>query len=415
MKTTRAIFACALAACAVGVITQGCSGTSGGSGFDNGGGGAGGGGADGSAGGGDGGINFGDASFHTDGGGVDLGDAGCATATASASRQPVYMLIVLDGSGSMNQNRDGTMSQKWTAVVPALDAFFTDPTAMNDPGFGVGLTIFSDKNDPQCNAGFIPNCVGPYSAMNVPIAKVDATQSAALKARIDPTAPNDGTPTYAVLQGQYPALEAFNPASGHLDPNGKKVLVLMTDGVPNGGASEQNQCITLTTSEAAKSPPVTTFVVGVGNYNPLNTQDYDPAFLGHLAQAGGAPRAGCDPTNTNDETKMCHFQVTPGNKTAQQLEQDFLNAINAIRGQVASCTFALQNSGGTVDPTKVNVVYNDGSGNKTTVPQDGTNGWTYDNPTSPTSVTLHGTSCSTMKANSKGSISIVLGCATVYK
>lgn len=44
--------------------------------------------------------------FTTDSGaatGASLGDAGCATATAEAKRQPAYLLFVLDGSGSMKQ------------------------------------------------------------------------------------------------------------------------------------------------------------------------------------------------------------------------------------------------------------------------------------------------------------------------
>src|SRR5690349_21196888 len=52
-------------------------------------------------------------------GGVDgLLGAGCAGAKAEATRLPVYMHIVLDGSGSMEAEN------KWAAVVAALDAIF---------------------------------------------------------------------------------------------------------------------------------------------------------------------------------------------------------------------------------------------------------------------------------------------------
>src|SRR4051794_13905304 len=34
----------------------------------------------------------------------DVLEAGCATATSSATRTPVYMLVVLDGSGSMDSD-----------------------------------------------------------------------------------------------------------------------------------------------------------------------------------------------------------------------------------------------------------------------------------------------------------------------
>ena len=65
-----------------------------------------------------------------------------------------------------------------------------------------------------------------------------------------------------------------------------------------------------------------------------------------------------------------------------------------------------------IDPTKVNVIYTSGAGMSTLFAQDPTNGWTYDDPTNPTQVILHGTDCTTVKGDPKGSISIELGCAT---
>ena len=40
-------------------------------------------------------------------------------------------------------------------------------------------------------------------------------------------------------------------------------------------------------------------------------------------------------------------------------------------------------------------------------------GWTYDNPTNPTKVTLVGKSCDTLKADPAAKIKIVVGCKTV--
>jgi hypothetical protein len=213
-------------------------------------------------------------------------------------------------------------------------------------------------------------------------------------------------------------MEAFMPTAP-LQPGGKKVVVLMTDGVPNGGTSEQNQCITATQTEFTKTPPagpITTFAVGIGKYMPLQTSNYDPAFMGKLAVAGGAPNPGCDPANVTDPMKMCHFQITPGTGTAQQLEMQFKAAIDKIRGLVASCDFALEKpdgGGGQIDPGKVNVVYDDGMGHQTVIPQDPNNGWTYDNPQNPTKVSLHGMACDEVKMSTKGSVQIVLGCKTI--
>src|SRR5262249_39145015 len=161
---------------------------------------------------------------------------------------------------------------------------------------------------------------------------------------------------------------------------------LMTDGVPDGGPEEQAQCTSAATTELST---VTTFAVGVGPFPSPDTtgiDGYDPAFLGTLAQAGGAAPAGCNPIEENDPSRLCHFQITPGGKSAQELAQEFANAINRIRGQVASCDFVLDKSGGTVDPTKVNVVYRDQAGQEHVIVQDPLNGWTYDNPTNPSKV-----------------------------
>ncbi len=367
--------------------------------------------------GGDGGPQLGSGDGGTfDGPGFDL-DSGCATASARASRQPVYMLIVLDGSGSMSQEN------KWAAVVPALDAFFDDMRSRADTSFGVGLTVFSDQADPTCYLG---SCNGPYTSIDVPIRYVDAAQAGALHARIDSTQPMADTPTVAVLEGQYPLLESFVPPSP-LQRAGKKVLILMTDGVPNDPqndppASLQAACVTMAEDEFAKTPPagpITTFAVGIGVYQPLDPSNYDPAFMGRLAVAGGAPNAGCNPNDTSDPTKFCHFQITPGNgKTAQQLEQEFVTAIDTIRGEISSCEFTLvQSDGGVgqVDPTKVNVVYDDGSGNESVIPEDPQNGWTYDDPANPTAVILHGAACDAMKKDAKGQVDIVLGCKTLAK
>src|SRR5438132_5381456 len=45
-------------------------------------------------------------------------DSGCATATAETHKDPVYLLFIVDGSGSMMSDN------KWTAESQALDAIF---------------------------------------------------------------------------------------------------------------------------------------------------------------------------------------------------------------------------------------------------------------------------------------------------
>ncbi len=337
-------------------------------------------------------------------------DAACATGTARAILSPIYLLVVLDGSGSMGV--DG----KWAAVVPALESLVDDLQERADPSYGMGLTVFSDTNDPTMG-------VGPYPAMDVPIGFVDSNQAAAIHARLDFAQPMFQTPTLAVLTGQYAAMESFTPPPT-LSPGGRKVVVFMTDGVPypDDGGTEQDASIAAAAAEFAKSAPagpITTLAVGIGYYFPYAPQDYDPVFMGELAIAGGAPNQPCDPQNVSQPSMFCHLQVTPlgggGNQGA--LEAEFVTALDEARGKVASCTLELDHPDGgqPINPDRVNVVFFDDIGDQTVVPEDPVNGWTYDDPTNPTSVTLNGESCATLHQNPDGYVTVVLGCETIVR
>jgi hypothetical protein len=335
--------------------------------------------------------------------------AGCATGTSTAKRAPVYMLIVLDGSGSM------ALDHKWDAVVPALNSIFDDLAAKADPNVGVGLVGFSDDHDPTCT-DFNPGC-GPYpSSADVGVAVVDATQQAKLHARIANAQPSGSTPTLTALTGAYQSLQSFVPQAP-LAQGGKKVVVLMTDGVPDpGGPLEQGLCVGAAKSELAMtlpSGPIFTFAVGIGDFPSTKLANYDPIFMSELAQAGGTAPAGCDP-NATDVSKVCHFQVTPQGQTTATLTQSFIDAIDRIRNEAASCDFTLDaKEGATLDPSAVNVVFTDGAGKEHVIPQDTSNGWTYDDPKAPKKVTLHGSSCSEVTGDLMAKVSIVVGCTTV--
>jgi hypothetical protein len=321
-------------------------------------------------------------------------DAGCAGVKSEGKRSPVYMLIVLDGSGSMT----GT---KWTAASQAMGTFFQQVQASNDPSFGLGLTIFEDSKKTQ---------FGGNNVIQVPIKFVDAAHAAALANRIN-TTPSGGTPTFTTLQAAYPNLASYNPLPP-LQPNGKKVLVFISDGVPNGGTTEQTNSENLVRQQANLTPAelaITTFSVGVG---PLGSASfsYDPRFMARLAVAGGTPRPNCDVNNTTDASRMCHFQLTPGS-SASQLATDFLAAINAIRGLAASCEYSFTvPPGQQLDPNLVSVTFTQ-NGAATEVPKSTSNGWKYDNPSQPTKVILVGSWCDQVKAATEGKLEVVLGCA----
>jgi von Willebrand factor type A domain len=353
--------------------------------------------------------------FGGDDSGVSTGTplgGGCATASSEAKRQPVYLLFVLDGSGSMNQDN------KWTAVVPALQSIFAQMASSGDTGVGAGLIVFSDTNDPTTGSGPYP------SSADIPIALVDKTHQGVLDMRLAGM-PQNGTPTHAALTGGYGELEPYT-AAAPLQGGGKKVLVLITDGVPTDDCMSipllssyaSNACVVQAGNElklAAPKGPIETFVIGVGNFAAgsfFGLGGIDPSFLGNLAHAGGTGGSMCNPSETSKTTDLCYFEIDPSTAmTASELQQKFETALNAIRGQIVSCTYPLQGSNlNNVDPTLVNVEV-DGK----TILQDPKNGWTYDNPKTPTEIVLHGAACSNAETNLTAKVSIVLGCTTQTK
>ncbi|WP_394850156.1 VWA domain-containing protein [Pendulispora brunnea] len=400
---------------------------------------------------------FGDGAGGGGSGGSWTG-APCATASADSFRTPIYMQMVLDGSGSMDgvivqngqsvygsttrdtddlnpqrptipnggnsteqagQGPRGATGKKWLAARRALYSFWDKLTPASggtaDRSFGVGFHVFNSTtatSDGQVDVG---------------IGAVTATQSSRLKARIAPNLSRNGAPGYPIgdvygsgatplvsaINGQGAIVRGFTADGSTLATGGKRVLVVITDGVPtdsqgNPSDAEKERAITSVTS--LKQQSVITFVIGVGDPS-APTNEYDEAFLGRLAQAGGAAPNGCDP-NSN-----CHFQITPGDKTTDQLRDEFIAAIDKIRDTVQSCDFDLVHPNGApnIDPAKVNVVYTAGNGAETNLKKDPQNGWIYDNDSNPKKVLLKGSSCSTLKSDPGGKIRIVVGCATDVK
>ena len=326
------------------------------------------------------------------------------------------MLFVLDGSNTMNDYG------KWNAIVPAISAIIDQVASKNDHTVGLGLIGFADRDDPTGQPGGV---YGPYpSSIDVPIGFVDAAQAAALKGRLA-TTPKGITPTQAALEGGYALLRDFQPP-GSLRPGGRKVLVLITDGVPMSGLANftcpptdgvctQTQIANSVqlAENASKVDRINTFAVGVGAFpgDPAE-MDYDPVFMGRLAVAGGTRRSPtCNPKENQNVANVCHFQVTPGMKTPQELREEAFRTINAIREQTVGCDFAIKSppTGLHLDSHTASVRQKLADGTKRTILPNATNGWSFDDPNRPTRVVLNGEACSNYRKQG-GEVEVVLAC-----
>jgi von Willebrand factor type A domain len=328
---------------------------------------------------------------------IDAGKSdarGCSESQTEIARVPVVIEFVVDESGSM----DGTgVNDKWAAARDALLAAFEDMQSTADPATFIGALRFGSA---------VGNKVAPGPL-------TDASHYDDLVALIDTSEAGGGsTKTETALKAAYGIVEKFKPpaSSGLVADQMNRVVVLLSDGSPDGGGQEQAACEALAEEKLTENPPkgpILTFAVGIGPFPSTSSFTYDPAFMGRLAQQGGTAPADCDPAS-QDLASVCHFQVTPGGDL-DATKQALIDAINTIRALSASCEFSFTRNEST-DLKKVEVVITDKDGNQTKIPKDPENGWAFDDPENPTKIVLHGEACSASNGAVSGRVDVVIGC-----
>ena len=223
--------------------------------------------------------------------------------------------------------------------------------------------------------------------------------------------PEAETPSAPALRGAIAHARSW--ASAH--PSHMVVAVLATDGLPTeclpddirfSATRSPDDLVSEVAGIAAEGvqglPSIPTFVIGVF----ASTDQAAPANLERIAQAGGTETA----------------QMVD---TAGDVSQQFLAALNAVRGSRLQCEFLIPDrsaeSSGKLDYFMVNVVYVDGE-KRTNLPYVGQlercdpvqGGWYYDDGAgvAPTKILVCPSNCEAFQ-NSSGSIQIALGCETL--
>jgi hypothetical protein len=339
-----------------------------------------------------GGGSNGGASASSDAGGgggfVDPNSA-CATNSETASLVPVDMFVMFDRSGSMANDN------KWVNASTAMTYFFEDSASA---GLNVALRFFpDDKPMPGCSKSgcSVHACSQPLVAPGMLLASpkpADTQEDALVNAILGNTdlgGNGGGTPLYAALAGA----EQWATDYKSSNPGDKLLVVLVTDGLPNGCDENINHIAGLA-GDALASSDILTYAIGmVGSAQ----SDMDA-----IAQAGGTQQ-GIFISNSNTQT---------------ELEKAF----KAIQGSAISCSFPVPQppAGQTLDPNQINVNLTTGNP-PSTVTLGRTNGitdcgpaggWYYDDPASPSSIVLCPVSCSAAQSDAASKIDIVVGCDT---
>ena len=289
------------------------------------------------------------------------------------------MYMMLDKSGSMDDNVQG--GTKWTVIRNALGSFLSQPSLT---GVSVGLQYFPLGND-SCSAA-------TYAAPAVELAALPGVGTPIAQSLMGIN-PNGNTPTSAALQGAINHAKAWNTSH----PDHVVIVILATDGDPTACDTSIANIAAIAAAGVAGTPRILTFVIGVGTSQ--NNMD-------QIAAGGGTSQA---------------FMVDTGGNVGQQ----FLDALNVIRGAALGCVYKLPSpDGGTPDYDKVNVQYTPGGSStgqmfprvngQADCPASG-NAWYYDNPAAPTLIHLCPATCDTVKADTSGTVDVLLGCKTILE
>jgi len=332
-------------------------------------------------------------------GGIINPDASCADDNRKAGLIPVNMMVMFDRSGSMHDVIQGSNPQqsRWQAASTALKTFFQDP---GSAGLNVALRFFPHDqpaagcHNSQCNATACSKELVTIGQLLDTAAPTDAHEQALVTAVNGATpAPrgsnnSGGTPTFAALSGAEMWATAYQAAH----TGEQTVVVFVTDGQPNGCNENANQIAALA-GAARTSNDILTYAIGISD-------EVDEGILNPIAVAGGTTEA---------------IMIADGNA-----QTALLTALQNIRGEVMGCNFTMPEARDPSRPiniNKVNVNYASGGGTPTTLGGVASatecgpgGGWYYDNPTTPTQITLCPATCSVVQADTSAEISIVLGC-----
>ncbi len=227
------------------------------------------------------------------------------------------ILLVVDRSGSMDQDADGYNGTKWQGAKAALSEVVTALDA--DISFGLMMYPAGSSNDEVCEEGGLEVAVAAQNADNI----IDS---------LNDTAPAGGTPTAPTLLAAKAVLDGM-PAVG-----GKRVVVVATDGAPNCNMSLDLDTCTCTNPNGCDN--VQNCLDDQGSYDAavaLNQAGY-PLFvvgitgsegfayvLNGMAQAGGTAIAGATQ----------YYDASSADNLAASLE--------SVAVRVGSCRFDLAN------------------------------------------------------------------------
>jgi len=307
----------------------------------------------------------------------------CIEANPTTKNLPPDVLIVLDRSGSMNEDLSGATctgtagcgaTSKWSIATMTLSSYL--PTVETTVNWG--LKLFASGN-----TGGSCTVMTGAEVMPAPMNAATITQ------RLAPVMPGSSTPTTMAIMAASAYLKTVNDGN-------PKFILLATDGIPtcgsdmcaagvNTGGGSQKQCDDANAIAAVKSvhdnDGIPTFVLGIGTANSPGD-----STLSQMAMNGGFPRAGTP----------AYYPIGSAS--------DLTEAFQAITQTVGQCFFSVT----PVPKSASDITGVTGDGNP--IPQDATDGWTFITMGGAAGVQLNGKSCDDYKNKVVQNVVVQLPC-----
>lgn len=329
--------------------------------------------------------------------------------------RPVYLAFVFDVSGSMGKLDEPRWwhdpVKKWAPVTEATEAFFADDSSS---GLFASLTLFPRLED-RCDDG-------TYLEPEVPFEGLPATAFASALGAYedevgDPLAGGDwrgGTPTLAAFNGTVAMLEAERETT----PNGRFVVVLVTDGMPQDCSGVDIDDVAASV-EAARAAGISTYVVGVEN--PTSPPAELPSGWTEWGCGAGGDTP-CDPPA--NLSALNQIAVAGGTESAFLISTEdpeatktaFASAIDSIRDASISCEIAIPvnpQTGGGFEPDFIQPTLTLG-GVEVPLVYDPTcaeaDAWRFDDEGAPENIVLCESTCGELSGASDAKFSIEFLC-----
>jgi hypothetical protein len=324
----------------------------------------------------------------------NAGSEGCVGQTAGTEALPAVLQLVVETSGSMDQDAPGSRDSKWVitrdALLGAIDEM-PDSTA-------VGVVFYPDvpitantcfDNEADVEIGLL--------------AESGSSQRRRIQQAFARQSPDGGTPTHDAYRYAHRALADARVS-------GARFAVVITDGTPTFSLGcEGTGLVTdpvdpgplVTEAAQARSQGVNTFVIGSPGSEDARES------LSRMAEAGGTAPPNCSHSGPN----YCHFDMTQSGNFASDLR----DALGTIAGLALSCAYDIPAppSGQVLDPERVNVLFTPSGGSAELIAKSPAgscrDGWQYSEDGAQ--VLLCQNTCDRIK-NAEGSLSLEFGCTT---